>query len=252
VPDALRASGSSSYVLIPGAGGDARYWQWVVPILTAAGADVVAVDLPAGDDSAGLDAYSDHVCDAVADVSGALIVVAQSMGSFTAPLVAQRTRTALIVLVNAMVPAPGEPGEEWWANTGQKQASADYRQRIGLGRNEFDFVEDFFHDVPDHVKRVVMSNPEPRQSDTPFAEPWPLKRWPDVPTKFLQGADDRLFPQEFQRRVVHDRLGIDIDVMPGGHLLAFSRPRELAQRLEDYRREAGLQAAIPWRSVDRT
>lgn len=211
-----------------------------MPILTAAGAHTVAVDLPAGDDSAGLEAYTDHVCDAVADVSGPLFVVAQSMGGFTAPLVAQRTRTALVVLVNAMVPAPGEPGGQWWANTGQKQASADYRQRIGLDRKEFDTVEDFFHDVPDDVKRVVMSSPEPRQSDTPFAEPWPLKRWPDVPTRFLQGADDRLVPLEFQRRLVHDRLGIDIDVMPGGHLVALSRPRELAQKLEDYRREAGL------------
>ena len=31
-----------------------------------------------------------------------------------------------------------------------------------------------------------------------------------------------------------DRLGIDVDVLPGGHLLALSRPGELADRLEDY------------------
>ncbi|MDT5012124.1 MAG: hypothetical protein QOH57_3741 [Mycobacterium sp.] len=229
-----------TYVLIPGAGGDALYWQWVTPILTAAGADAVAVGLPADDDSADLDAYADRVCGAVSDVSGPLIVVAQSMGGFTAPLVAQRTPTALIVLVNAMVPVPGESGGQWWANTGQKQAAAEYRQRIGLDRKDFDMVEDFFHDVPDDVKGAVLSAPEPRQSDTPFEQPWPLAHWPDVPTKFLQGADDRLFPLDFQRRVVHDRLGIDIDVMPGGHLLAFSRPRELAQKLEDYRAEAGL------------
>jgi pimeloyl-ACP methyl ester carboxylesterase len=109
-----------------------------------------------------------------------------------------------------------------------------------LGRSIFDFIEDFFHDVPDDVRSDVLSGPEPRQSDTPFAEPWPLDAWPDVPTRFLQGADDRLFPLEFQRRVVRERLGIDIDVMPGGHLLALSRPRELAERLDGYRREAGL------------
>jgi pimeloyl-ACP methyl ester carboxylesterase len=233
-------TGDSSYVLIPGAGGDARYWQWVVPVLTAAGAAAVAVELPADDDSAGLQAYTDRVCDAVADVSGPLIVVAQSMGGFTAPLVAQRRRTDLIVMVNAMVPAPGESGAQWWATTGQKHASAEYRARIGLGRRDFDMVDDFFHDVPDDVRQVVMSGPEPLQSDTPFAEPWPLNSWPEVPTRFLQGADDRLFPVDFQRRVVRDRLGIDIDVMPGGHLLAFSRPRQLAQKLLGYRREAGL------------
>lgn len=231
---------TTTYVLIPGAGGDARYWQWVVPFLRDAGNAAIPVALPADDDSAGLAAYTDCVCDAAADVRGPLVLVAQSMGGFTAPLVAQHRRTDLIVFVNAMVPAPGESGAQWWHNTGQEQASAEYLQRIGLGRSEFDFVEDFFHDVPEDVKRVVLSSPEPRQSDTPFAEPWPLERWPHVPTVFLQGADDRLFPLEFQRRVVRERLGIDVDVMPGGHLLAFSRPRELAETLEGYRRVAGL------------
>jgi pimeloyl-ACP methyl ester carboxylesterase len=230
----------STYVLIPGAGGDARYWQWVIPFLTDAGNAAIAVALPADDDAAGLATYTDCVCEAAADVRGPVILVAQSMGGFTAPLVAQRRRTDLIVLLNAMVPAPGESGAQWWQTTGQKQASAEYLHRIGLGRSQFDFVEDFFHDVPEDVKRVVVSSPEPRQSDTPFAQPWPLDNWPSVPTRFLQGADDRLFPLEFQRRVVRERLGLDVDVMPGGHLLAFSRPRELAEKLESYRRAAGL------------
>ncbi|HZA11287.1 alpha/beta hydrolase [Mycobacterium sp.] len=230
----------ASYVLIPGAGGNADYWQWVVPHLRAAGCDVIPVDLPADDDSAGLAAYRDRVCEAAADVTGPLILVAQSMGGFTAPLVADRRRTDLIVLLNAMVPAPGESGGQWWHNTGQQRASAEYMTRIGLNRTKFDFIEDFFHDVPADVKSVVFSAPEPRQSDTPFDEPWPLSGWPSVPTRFLQATDDRMFPVEFQRRVVRERLGLDIDTMPGGHLVALSRPREVAERLEDYRREAGL------------
>lgn len=75
------------------------------------------------------------------------------------------------------------------------------------------------------------------QSGTPFATPWPLERWPSVPTRVLQGRDDRFFPVEFQRRVVPERLGITPDEMPGGHLLALSRPEELAARLEAYRAE---------------
>ncbi len=230
----------ATYVLIPGAGGDSRYWQWVAPRLRAAGNDVIAVDLPADDDSAGLTDYRDRVREAAAGVSGPLILVAQSMAGFTAPLVAASRHTDLVVLVNAMVPVAGETGAQWWRNTGQKQASAEYRHRIGLSRNEFDLVEDFFHDVADDVKSVVFSTQEPRQSDTPFGEPWPLSKWPAVPTRFLQGADDRMFPLDFQRRVVRERLGLDVDVMPGGHLLALSRPRELADRLQRYRREAGL------------
>lgn len=58
-----------------------------------------------------------------------------------------------------------------------------------------------------------------------------------MPTRFLQGRDDRFFPVEFQRRVVRERLGIAPDEMDGGHLVALSRPRELADRLEDYRED---------------
>jgi pimeloyl-ACP methyl ester carboxylesterase len=72
--------------------------------------------------------------------------------------------------------------------------------------------------------------------------PWPLKAWPDVPTRFLQGRDDRFFPVEFQRRVVRDRLGITIDEMPGGHLVALSQPGLLASQLERYQAEIRAEA----------
>jgi pimeloyl-ACP methyl ester carboxylesterase len=52
-----------------------------------------------------------------------------------------------------------------------------------------------------------------------------LTRWPDVPTRFLQARDDRFLPGEFQRRVAQERLGITPDEMPGGHLVALSRPK---------------------------
>ncbi|MCW3004465.1 MAG: alpha/beta hydrolase, partial [Conexibacter sp.] len=53
------------YVLLPGAGGDAWYWHLVAPLLEARGHDVVAVELPCGDDSAGLAEYADAVVSAV-------------------------------------------------------------------------------------------------------------------------------------------------------------------------------------------
>jgi pimeloyl-ACP methyl ester carboxylesterase len=97
-------------------------------------------------------------------------------------------------------------------------------------------LDAFFHDVPPDVSAEAIAGAS-RQSGTPFAKPWPLAAWPDVPTRFLQGRDDRFFPVEFQRRVVRERLGFAPDEMPGGHLLALSRPRELADRLEAYHAE---------------
>lgn len=219
------------FILIPGAGGSAWYWSLVVPLLKAAGADADAVELPADDDSADLFTYADIVSAAASDASAPVVLVAQSMGAFTAPLVAGRLPTARIVLVNPMVPRPGESAGQWWAATGQKQAMLANFIRIGLGDKEFDEVEDFFHDVPTDVREEAFRQPEPAQSDTPFEQPWPLDAWPDVPTSVVAGRDDRLFPLDFQRRVVRERLGLDVDVMGGGHLNSLSQPEELARRL---------------------
>ena len=197
---------------------------------------MVAIDLPADDDTAGLAEYADAAVSALSEISGPLVVVAQSMGAFTAPVVAARmASTELIVLINPMVPTPGETPGQWWAATGQEAAMASHLARIGLSRSTFDPVEDLFHDVPAEVREAAFAGSEPGQSDTPFAQQWLLPSWPDVPTKVIQGSDDRLFPVEFQRRVVRDRLGLDLDVLAGGHLMALSRPHELTERLLSYR-----------------
>jgi pimeloyl-ACP methyl ester carboxylesterase len=225
----------ATYVLIPGAGGNALYWNLLEPELRGRGHDVVAPHLPGADDSAGLAEYTDIVVNAIGD-RHQLIVVAQSLAGFTAPLVCTRVQVELVVLLNAMVPAPGETAGDWWANTGQIQARAEKAARDGRTVTaDVDLREEFFHDVPAELTAEAMAQEPTPESGRVFGEPWPLAKWPDVPTRFLQSRDDRFFPLEFQRRVVRERLGLTVDEMPGGHLVALSRPRELADRLEAYR-----------------
>ncbi len=222
-----------TFVLIPGAGGEAWFWHRLVAELESRGHAAVPVDLPAGDDAAGWAEYTDAVVAAAGDARD-VVLVAQSMAGFTAPLVCDRLPVRLLVLLNAMIPDPGETGGGWWENTGQHKAYAELAAAQGrVLSDEFDVVGVFFHDVPDDVTAEAMAG-GPEQSDTPFEQPWPADRWPDVPTRVLVGRDDRLFPLEFQRRVAQERLGLPVDEIPGGHLLALSRPRELADRLESY------------------
>jgi pimeloyl-ACP methyl ester carboxylesterase len=221
----------SAYVLIHGAGSDSWYWHLVAPRLRALGHDVVAVDLPCDDDAAGLQQYADSVVDAVGDRSE-LILVAQSLAGFTAPLVCTRLPVTLLVLVAAMVPAPGESPGEWWVNTGH------------VFPDPFDPAVVFAHDLPSALAAESLQHLR-EQSGTPFEQPWPLDAWPDVPTRFLLCRDDRFFPAEFQRRVVQDRLGIVPDEMGGGHLPALARPDELVQRLEAYRTQHETRGRTP-------
>jgi pimeloyl-ACP methyl ester carboxylesterase len=216
-----------TYLLIPGAGGAAWYWHRVLPELHRRGHDAIAVELPAGDNTAGLEEYAHAVVESASDRDG-LVVVAQSMGGLTAPLVCGRLPVSRLILLNAMIPAPGETGGEWWTNTGQDQARRDCDLREGRSPDDpFDPLVYFFHDVPANIVREAMRE-EPPQSGTPFEQPWPLNAWPDVPTTVLSSREDRLFPLEFQIRVARERLGIMPETLPGGHLVALSRPEELA------------------------
>ena len=226
----------ATYVLIHGAGSDSWYWHLVTPKLRALGHDVVAPDLPVADDSAGLAEYTDTVVHAIGDRTD-LILVAQSMGGFTAPIVCERVPVDLIVMVAAMVPAPGESPGDWWTNTGATQAKRAQDERDGRDPDaEFDPMVTFLHDLPADVLEAAMAQGvPPGQSDTPFEKPWPLDKWPDVPTRFLLCRQDRLFPADFMRRVVPERLGIVPDEMDSGHLPALAHPTELVERLEAYR-----------------
>jgi pimeloyl-ACP methyl ester carboxylesterase len=150
-----------------------------------------------------------------------LVLVAQSLGGFTAPLVCERLPVKLLVMLAAMIPSPGEAPGDWWAATGYPEAGGD-------------LLDKFFHDVPPEVTAEAMARGERGQSGTPFSKPWPLSAWPDVPTKFLLCTNDRFFPPDFLRRVVKDRLGIVPDEMPSGHLPALAHPKTLADRLESY------------------
>ena len=219
----------STYVLIPGAGGDAWYWHRLAPLLREAGHDVVAVELPAADESAGLQRYADAVVEAAGDRDD-IVLVAQSMGGLTAPLVCDRLPVTRIVLVNPMIPVPGETGGDWWANTGQEKASRELAEREGRDPDApFDPLVIFFHDAPPEVIEFAMAGTAPEQAGRPFADPWPLDAWPDRPTTVLSSTEDRLFPVEFQDRVARERLGITPAHLPGGHLVALSRPAELTQ-----------------------
>ncbi|PSK84185.1 alpha/beta hydrolase family protein [Murinocardiopsis flavida] len=221
----------ATYVLIPGAGCGPWHWHLLVPQLRARGHDVVTVELPCNDDAAGLGDYTDAVVDAIGDRTD-LVVVAHSLAGFTGPLVCERLPADLLVLLTAMVPASGEPPGEWWDATGFEAARRVQAERDGAAP-EGD-REVYFHDLP----ADLAAEAETRwrgQSGTPMALPWPLPAWPRVATRFLLCRDDRFFPEDFMRRLARDRLGIAADAMAGGHFPMLSRPKDLAERLEEYR-----------------
>jgi pimeloyl-ACP methyl ester carboxylesterase len=217
----------ATYALIHGSGDSSFYWHLLEPELRDRGHDVVAPDLPCEDESAGLNEYAKTVIDAIDDRTD-VILVAQSAGGFTAPLVASHAPVELIVLVAGMIPRPGEKGDDWFANTRFNEAArnsgVDYSDEIAV----------FYNDLPPELAEAAMRHSR-TQADRPAQEPWPLEGWPGIPTRYLLCTEDRFFPAGWMRGVVQERLGITPDEIESGHCAALSRPRELAERLEAYR-----------------
>jgi hypothetical protein len=212
----------ATFAFIHGAGDVGWYWHLVEAELGRRGHHTVAPDLPIEDDSAGLVRYADVVVDAIGGRRD-VVVVAQSFGGYTAPIVAERIGARSIVLVAGMVPSPGESAEEMFANTGWQPE----RLKDSSARSVF------YHDVPSDLADEALTH-ERRQSDTPGSEPWPLPAWPDIPTRFVLCRNDRFFPARWLRPLVRDRLQIEPAEIDSGHCPALSRPLELAGLLDPY------------------
>ena len=227
----------ATFALIHGGGDVGWYWHLVEAELRERGHEVVAPDLPCEDSSADLDDYADTVVSAIGDRDD-LVVVGQSYGGFTAPLVADRLRAQALVLVAGMVPTPGEPPADWWDNTGHREAVEDQARRDGgLTGSEDPFVQ-LFHDVPRALAEEAMSRSR-SESEAAYNTRWPLEAWQDLPTRFVLCTEDRFFPPAFMRSMVSERLGITPDEIAAGHCVALSRPKELADLLIRYAVDGG-------------
>lgn len=218
----------ATFILIHGGAGTAALWEPVSEHLKRLRHEAVAMDLPCDDPGAGWDDYARSARHAILErgPEDELIVVGHSLGGFVAPLVYRWVPVGKIILISAMIPAPGETFEEWWENTGHtREVAPDWTE-----------PETFYNGVPRELAERDARLAEGRENVP--NEPWPLAGWPDVPTKFLLCHEDRVFPRDFMRRVAHERLGIEADEMDGGHGAPLSRPAELAAKLDHYAKEA--------------
>jgi thioesterase domain-containing protein len=212
----------ATYVLIPGAGGEAWYWHLVVPLLEEAGHRAVPVELPASDPAAGLDASVAAAVDAVGAFEGDVVVVGQSLGGFTAPVVAERLGAATLVFVAAMIPTTGETPGDWWTTTRFHEVWAG---------QEMDTMEHFLHDLPPTVLQEALERGEPEQTDRFMTDPFPLPAMPAIPIRGIAATNDRFFPVSFMDRLIRDRLGVEPEHVASGHLPALANPTGLVELL---------------------
>src|SRR4051794_15524815 len=212
----------ATYVLIPGAGGESWYWHLVVPLLEAAGHRAVTVELPAREPDAGLEDYVAAALDAVGRPEGDAVVVGQSLGGFTAPIVAERLDAAELVFVAAMIPKPGETAGAWWAASGFHDVWGD---------QQIDAMEHFLHDLPPAVLQEALERGEPQQTDRVMTDPFPLPSRPAIRTRGIACPTARFSPAPFMARLTRARLAVEPEHVAAGHLPALANPAGLVDVL---------------------
>ncbi len=173
----------ATFVLIHGAGDGGWYWHLVEAELRSRGHDTVAPDLPCDDDSAGLSEYADAVVQAIGDRTD-LVVVAQSSGGFTGPIVCDRVPVKLLVLVAPMIPAPGEAPADYWVNTRYgEEVRESYDDPIAL----------FYQDVPPELAAEALKRGR-EQSEAREGSRRTLRRGPRFPRGCCSAARTACFP----------------------------------------------------------
>jgi pimeloyl-ACP methyl ester carboxylesterase len=71
-----------------------------------------------------------------------------------------------------------------------------------------------------------------RQALKPFVETTPLAAWPELPSSYVLGTEDRACNPDWSRRAARERLGVEpIELEGSDHSPFLSRPDELARLL---------------------
>ena len=163
------------------------------------------------------------------------VLVAQSLGAFTAALVCTLVPVAMLVYINAMIPLPGESPGAWWTNTGWEDAVREDLERYGQpgewGPAELSamFMNDASTELAQEAGRHARA-----QAGTPFGDRLPQEGWSEVVTHCVIARQDRFLPAPFQRRLARERLQSDPDEIDGGHVAIRTNPDAVVALLEGY------------------
>lgn len=219
------------FVLVHGVCVGGWSWDLVRPELEAAGHSVLAPDLPGDDPNARFSDYADVILSALPDRED-VILVGHSTGGLAIPIVAARQPVAQIIFLCGAIPVPGESvaerGVEWRAiDPAEWQA---YNDDGSFSISPDGFRKHVAPDAPIEVIEQTIPLLKP-QFLTPFLEPCPIERMPDIPMRSIYCADDVIVAPDYARRAAVEMLGVEAEELPGSHSPMASRPEALARAL---------------------
>ena len=155
-----------------------------------------------------------------------LVVVGQSLGGFTAPLVCDQVAADLLVLARADDPRAGR-----LARVVSGRAPG---MTMKGASTTTDPIELFYHDVPRDLAAEALSKGRNQSEGAHGRRVAAGPRGRTSRRACCSVATTTFSRRASYRRVARERLGLTPDEIDGGHCPALSRPKELADRLESY------------------
>jgi pimeloyl-ACP methyl ester carboxylesterase len=225
----------TTFALVHGAWHGAWCWERLLAPLEARGHGAVAVDLPAEDLDAGLDAYADMVSAFLTPVEGDVVVVGHSLNGLILPLVAARRPVAAIVYLAAFVPLEGKSMDDQLADSTLPIVTLrDRAERDDEGRSQWTdeaaATRSLYPDLAPEDARWAFQQLRP-QAQTSQREPHPSGLPPVRAASIVCARDPAINPQ-WSRVVAGERLGVAPIELDAGHFPMISEPEALADALD--------------------
>jgi pimeloyl-ACP methyl ester carboxylesterase len=200
---------------------------------------VVAIDLPLEDPDAGAARFAECISEAAGRFDRPATIVGHSMSGLVLPLVPVLIAVEELAFVCATLPLPGValwdqlesgPNVDMLLRATLKPMLDQTAAGDELGVTAAHAIHTYYHDVPEDVARWAVEQLRPQHAKVTH-EPSPLREWPDVPCRYVVGANDRIVNPDWARREVPRRLGVVPLELQTGHSPFLAKPRDLVDAL---------------------
>ncbi|UPG92781.1 alpha/beta fold hydrolase [Luteibacter aegosomatissinici] len=215
---------ASHVILVHGAWADGSSWSKVIPLLTAKGLDVTAVQLPLtslADDAA-------TVKRAIALESGPVVLVGHSYGGAVITEAGNDEKVSALVYVAAFAPDKGQSAGSLSASVQPPPMAAEVRPDPNgfLKLTQKGIFEDFAQDVSAREKGVLFAAQAPTSVKS-LGGNITEAAWHQKPSWYIVAGNDRAIPPTLEATMAKT-IGATTKTIQASHVVMLSHPDEVA------------------------
>ena len=218
------ATATKTVVLVHGALADGSSWDKVIPLLSAKGLKVVAVQIP-------LTSLADDVAATkrVLDNQAApVILVGHSWGGMVITEAGNHQKVAGLVYVAAFAPAEGQAAADLGKDLPPPPGSASIHPDAAgfLYLSAEGVARDFAPDLPAAETKVMAATQGPIFGKT-FEEKVSAAAWKTKPCWYIVAEKDRMIQPDLERAMAKE-IKANTTTLPTSHVAMLSRPKDVA------------------------